>query len=522
MSKVALIQAPNVFVPNGATLMSYPPIGLAYIAAALERDGHQIQGIDAVARWHDQIYEKEFAGIKFLVNGGLISEIVALIDADVEHVGIPCMFTHHWPLVRELVQAIRDKFPAVTIILGGEHVSGIPEYCLNDSVADCIVVGEGEDTIRELVKCLDSQSDLAGVGGIVYRDHSTITPRNNKRRARIRDIDSIAVPAWHYFPVKIYMDRKMFLGPSRGRTMPILATRGCPYQCTFCTSPSMWTTRWDARTPKDVVDEMESYTQKYGATDFQFVDLTAVVKRSWILEFCAEIQSRNWEGITWQLPSGTRSEAIDFEVAENLKKAGCYILAYAPESGSPELLKRIKKRISIDKLLNSIRDVRRAGLRVECFTIMGFADETMSEMFQTVWFIMRLALNGVESVPIGTWRPVPGSEMTNELVEKGILEYNDEVFCSLVSSTSLLSGVSYNQNYPSYQICLMRVLGYAAFFSVLFVTRPIRLVRILKNVVTQNQTSKLEKALIEIARAKMLYFRRRFFDTEKALIQRKQ
>jgi anaerobic magnesium-protoporphyrin IX monomethyl ester cyclase len=467
--------------------------------------------IDAVARWHDQIYEKEFAGMKFLVNGGRIPEIVAAIDADVKHIGIPCMFTHHWPIVRELAQAIRDKFPAVTIILGGEHVSGIPEYCLNDSVADCIVVGEGEDTIRELVKCLDSGSDLAEVSGIVYRDRSTITPRNNKRRSRIRDVDTIALPAWHYFPVATYMDRKMFGGPSRGRTMPILATRGCPYQCTFCTSPSMWTTRWDARAPKDVVDEMESYMQKYGATDFQFVDLTAVVKRSWILEFCAEIQSRHWKGITWQLPSGTRSEAIDFEVAENLKKAGCYILTYAPESGSPALLKRVKKRISIDKLFGSIRDVRRAGLRVECFTIMGFSDERMSEMLATVWFVMRLALHGVESVAITTWRPIPGCEMTNELVEQGKLEYNDKMFCSLVSSTSLLSGVAYNQNYPSYQICLMRVLGYAAFFSTLFITRPMRLVRILKNVATQNQTSKLEKALIEIARAKILYLRTRFF-----------
>ena len=101
--------------------------------------------------------------------------------------------------------------------------------------------------------------------------------------------------------------------------------------------------------------------------------------------------------------------------------------------------------------------------------------------------------------------------MTNELVEQGKLEYNDKMFCSLVSSTSLLSGVAYNQNYPSYQICLMRVLGYAAFFSTLFITRPMRLVRILKNVATQNQTSKLEKALIEIARAKILYLRTRFF-----------
>src|SRR5205085_11391822 len=97
----------------------------------------------------------------------------------------------------------------------------------------------------------------------------------------------------------------------------MLATRGCPFQCTFCSSPQMWTQVWKARRPAAVADEIESYMRRYGANDFQFQDLTAIVRKDWIVAFCKELLDRKLS-ITWQLPVGTRSEAIDAEVAQYL------------------------------------------------------------------------------------------------------------------------------------------------------------------------------------------------------------
>src|SRR6476620_3967712 len=124
--------------------------------------------------------------------------------------------------------------------------------------------------------------------------------------------------------------------------MPMIATRGCPYQCTFCSNPEMWTTRWYAREPGKVLDEIQLYMDKYAATNFDFYDLTAIVKRSWIIQFTNEILTRKMK-FTWQLPSGTRSEAIDDEVSRLLYASVCWNMSSAPESGSPEVLKRIKK-----------------------------------------------------------------------------------------------------------------------------------------------------------------------------------
>ena len=125
----------------------------------------------------------------------------------------------------------------------------------------------------------------------------------------------------------------MKLADSTGRTMPILGTRGCPYQCTFCSNPMMWTTRYTMRNPVKVVDEMEWLVKQFKINSVDFMDLTAIVKKNWILDFCRELSIRKLN-VTWNLPTGTRSEALDDETLKAIFEAGCTFLSYAPESGS--------------------------------------------------------------------------------------------------------------------------------------------------------------------------------------------
>ena len=152
----------------------------------------------------------------------------------------------------------------------------------------------------------------------------------NKRRVRCLDVNDIPWPAWEAFDLKTYHDQRFFNGMySPYLTVPILATRGCPYQCTYCSAPNMWTPRWIPRDYRKVVDEIEYYVTSYGARNFPFQDLTAIVRKDWIVGFCREILARGLD-ITWQLPSGTRSEAIDEEVAHLLRQSGMISMAYAP------------------------------------------------------------------------------------------------------------------------------------------------------------------------------------------------
>ena len=132
---------------------------------------------------------------------------------------------------------------------------------------------------------------------------------------------------------------------------------------------------WQPRNHKLVVDEMEEYYENYGVTDFQFEDLTAIVKKQWISDFCDEIINRGMN-ITFQLPSGTRSEGIDYEIAKKLKAAGCHEFSFAPESGDPRILKAIKKKVHLPTMFKSAKDALKAGINVGCFFLMKWRSIT--------------------------------------------------------------------------------------------------------------------------------------------------
>ena len=219
------------------------------------------------------------------------------------------------------------------IVAGGEHITATAAFTLDSTPeVDVCVMGEGEETLAEIADALDRGAAFDGIAGLVVRCPGG--SRSTGSRARIRDVDDIPLPAWDLVPIDNYLDNGLGYGVDLGRSMPIIATRGCPYQCTFCSNPEMWTTRWYARDPEKVLDEIALYQERYGATNFDFYDLTAIVKRKWIIDFTNRILERGMT-FTWQLPSGTRSEAIDEEVCRRLYASGCRNMSYAPESGSP-------------------------------------------------------------------------------------------------------------------------------------------------------------------------------------------
>ncbi|MBF0196203.1 MAG: radical SAM protein, partial [Planctomycetes bacterium] len=160
------------------------------------------------------------------------------------------------------------------------------------------------------------------------------------------DFQNLPRPAWHLVPIENYRNSPTSHGINRGFSMPMLASRGCPFQCTFCSSPKMWTTRYIMRDYIDVVDEVEELVNKYGIEGVDLCDLTAFTQKAWVASFCKEILKRNIS-VYWQLPSGTRSEALDEETLNYLYQIKCHDMVYAPESGSEKTLQQIKKKIHL-------------------------------------------------------------------------------------------------------------------------------------------------------------------------------
>lgn len=525
--RVTLVH-PQQFVAYGnhVSTIVMPPLGLAYLAASLREAGHAVTIVDGIGEDPDRL--TLVRGSVFL-RGLPNEEIVAKIPKDTELIGVGNMFSSAWLSVRDLVRGIRTDFPDVPIVLGGEHPTGLPEMCFAQSPVDVLVQGEGEETLVELADRLQRAASIADLHGIAYRTGSPrlntfgevpLTRRAifdgqaivNPRRNRLRGVDDIPLPAWDLVKVDRYQAINQPHGVSRGRFMPILGTRGCPFQCTFCTNPQMWTQLWIPRDYRKVVDEMELYIRQYQATDFQFEDLTAIVRKDWILNFCHEVLRRDLR-ITFQLPSGTRSESVDHEVATLMKQAGCHEFAFAPESGDPETLKIIKKQVNLKKLFPSARGALKAGISVSCFFIVGFPHETWKHILNTYWALAKCAVIGIKTVSVNVFSPQPATALFEELNARGRITLDDAYLWSLFEFPAFgRKKRSFNPRFSDAGITAVSVGGMLIFYGLRFLLRPHLLVKTVWEVFGKTSDNRLGKYLrsirVELVRSLKFKFKK--------------
>ena len=324
------------------------------------------------------------------------------------------------------------------------------------------------------------EKNTKNIPGICFVDKENKFIDNGLSK-RIQHIDKLPLPAWHLLKPENYFTNAFTIGISRGRNMPILATRGCPYQCTFCSSPSMWTTRYVMREPNEIIDEIEWLIKKYNANEFEFFDLTAIINKSWILEFCKELQKRNLN-ITWQLPVGTRSEALDNETLKAIYDSGCHFIVYAPESGSEKSLKIIKKRVKLNRLIESIKAAVKIGHTVKLNFIIGFPHETLFDCLKSIFFGIYCSLRfGVYDVNYAMFSPYPGSELFTKLKKEKKLDLDDDYFKKLMAYQDVTQPYSYCENVSGRTMSVLRFIGFSLCYISIYISRPVRIYKLLKN-----------------------------------------
>lgn len=495
-ARITLVRPPAVASLHAYSLAIVPPLGPAYVAAALESAGHQVTVIDALG---EAPLARHPSAHPLLVAQGLtIAEIVARIPPDTQGIGVSVMFSQQWPHVAAIIRAARAAFPVVPIFVGGEHATATWKYLLEHcpEVTLC-VLGEGEETAVDIAAWIAHGGSLEDIAGIAYRLDGV--PHRTAPRRRLRDIDQIPRPAWHLFPLETYLSNGYGHGVNRGRSIPMLATRGCPYQCTFCSSPEMWTTRYYLRSVASVVDEIGDYVERYGLANVDFEDLTAFIRRDWILDLCAELQRRGLR-ITYQLPSGTRSEALDADVLAALWQSGCRNLTYAPESGSPRTLERIKKKVRPERVLESMRIAKRLGVNIKANLMIGFPDETRRDLLRTVQFGLKAAWIGVDDIPLFPFSPYPGTALYDELRADGTLPPPDDDYLAGLGYMDITRTSSMSRHIGTTELNLYRILGMGAFYAISYARYPARILRTLRNVVADRSETVLEQRLIEFKR----------------------
>jgi radical SAM superfamily enzyme YgiQ (UPF0313 family) len=502
--RCTLVRTPelaNLFV---SASYAVAPIGLCYVAASLRAAGHSVRVVDTTGEGIDRL--TPVAEHPQMVRRGLSDdEILDRIDPATELIGFSLMFSQDWLPARALINKVRDRFPTAVLVAGGEHATAEPEGVLTTSAVDYVLAGEGDRAICQLVEHLEGTRPIAEVAGCHYRDASGRV-HHTSAMIREKDIDQLPWPAWDLIPFENYLAGGHGWGVDRGRNVPMNATRGCPYQCTFCSSPTMWTTRWVARSPHDVLAEMKHHIAVYRATNFDFQDLTAIVRKDWVVEFANLLIAEKLD-ITWQLPSGTRSEALDDEVLQLLAASGCRNITYAPESGTEETLRRIKKKIKLDRMLHSMRQAVKAGCNVKANLMFGFPDDSYRSLLPTFGFIAKMAVIGVHDISAAPFRPYPGSELFRMLQKNGKIPnpLDDDYFRRLATTTEKLPGAtseleSFSFHMSGRGLDRARTAALAMFFLISWTLRPVRVLRLIRALVTERQESRLDKSLIEMRR----------------------
>jgi len=479
---VVFVRAPIVSTKGAVNNEATPPLALAFLGGYLKQKGYRVTIVDGIGLGLNRYWDWEKrAG--FWCQGASFEDIRSAIPKDADLLAFTCMFSGEWPLNRDLIQFIRQHFPEVPTIAGGEHITALPEYSLRDcSALDFAALGEGEHLLFEFCERVRQKLPITLAG--VHSLNENGEYQNSGDFPRIDEVDAIPWPNWDIAKLDPYWNAHKSYGISSYRDMPLMVSRGCPYKCTFCSNPKMWTTKYILREVDDVLDEIESYIKKYQITSLQFYDLTAITKKSWTLEFCRKMIERGIN-IKWSLPSGTRSEALDKEVLPLLAKTQCTYLVYAPESGSKTTLELIKKRVKLDVLNDSVREAKRLGMVLRSNLIIGFPHETRKLLFETIFYGWKLAFMGVDEVSINIFSPYPGSEIFDNIYAENKIRINDDYFYALTSLNSdytKFNPLTFCKYIGPKELAFYRIFFMLSNYFISYVFFPRRIIRSLKNI----------------------------------------
>ena len=479
---VLLTRPPLMYAAGAIGNEIVPSIGLAYLNGFLRKYGYDPVLVDGQSEGHNRITPLEkYPG--FQIQGLTIAECLQRMPAQVDIIGVTAMFSAEWPLTRDFILALRERYPEAVIVAGGEHVTALTEYSLRDCTGlDYIVRGEGEQVFLELCEAVSQRQPCDVIPGVAYLDQqqqyictSDVT--------RIRNVDQIPWPYWPEGYLEKFWESGKSFGVQTARDMPLMTTRGCPYQCTFCSNKDMWTTRYVMRDVEDVVNEVKYYFEKYQVTSFQIYDLTAITKRSWFLQLLHRLIELRLP-VEWSFPSGTRSEILDAELLALLKQIGTSYLCYAPESGSKKTLVDIKKRVDLDAVLESIRIATRLKLGTRANFIIGFPEETRRDIALTFWTALKCVFYGVDDLQPYLFNPYPGSELFRQSLERGEIKPGDAYFLSISKQNSDIFNfrpVTFNKNMPNWELAIYRLLITLSCYALSYLVRPSRLLRSYRN-----------------------------------------
>ena len=376
-----------------------PCIGLAYIAAVLEKNNIEVEIID-----------------DFAFGVGECGILKRIIEKRIDIVGISCL-TPSAPAVLSLVRKIKEYDKHILTVLGNIHASVFAEDILRTNAAvDVIVHGEGEFTMLELVRAWEENMDFINIDGISFKRDGQLI--RTKPKALLEDLDELPYPSWHLLPFKKYG-----LLPFADIDKPVLSmsgSRGCPYNCIFCSLLHI-SKKYRKRKAKKIVNEIEYLVNNFGVKQIGFVDPIFSLFREDGLEFCGEMIKRGLnKKVVWICE--TRVDKVDKELLRAMATAGCKRILYGIESGGQKEINYIKKNFNLDVVRHAIRDTKKEGIQTVGLFMLGLPGDTKESIKKTIQFSKEIDLDFAK---FAITVPFPGSKLYEDLSSSGKIKRDD-------------------------------------------------------------------------------------------------
>ncbi len=390
--KIALVKPPQ------ETLEILPPLGLGYLASAV-KDIADISIIDAI---------RDKLGIKELIE--------KLKKKNYDVIGFQC-FTVDFDNVKVIIKKLKRINPQAIYVLGGPQPTLDPVNTLTEIEADYLFLGDSEASFSKFARFLKNKKltkeNLKKIPGFAYRTKNGVRINPIVFPENLDDYD----PSYHLYDMKKYPSAPHGVFHKQSPTAPIIITRGCPFNCTYCGGPKVSGRKIRSHSVDYVIKQIELLVKKYGIREIDIEDDNFTMKRDFVEEFCKKLIAKNF-GITWTCPNGVRLDTLDEKLLRLMKKSGCYSLFVGIESGSDRIRKHMRKNLDTRTIEEKIKLIRKCRIEVIGFFIIGYPEETVEDINKSIDLACRLDL---KRAAFNTFKPFPGTDIYNQIVERGEL-----------------------------------------------------------------------------------------------------
>lgn len=387
--RILLVSPPTKSVVKEVLGASGPPLGLAYLAAVARECG-----------WEPRIVD----GLTENLNSQDLMSLMKDFQPDV--VGL----TATTPAIYDAYEAAKiakEVNPETKVLIGGPHATFMAEEVLRECpYIDVVVRGEGEETLRELLKRFEKGGSLRDVAGITYREGEVV--KENPPRELIENLDDLPIPAYDLLPMSKYIVDKV-------RFAAIMTSRGCPYNCVFCSSSLQFGKRWRAHSPERVLEELRVLREKYGVHEIEFLDDTFTLNMKHAETVSKKIVE---EGLDISWSASSRVNTFSRSLGECLRRAGAHTIYFGIESGSERTLKFIGKGITRRQAVDAVKAAKDSELNALGSFVIGFPYETEEEIRETIRFANKV---GVDLAQFTIATPYPGTRLWDVAMRNKLL-----------------------------------------------------------------------------------------------------